>query len=105
MKFLCDLADEIGLEHKVLRLLPDKPIVIMTLKGKDPSLPSLLLNSHMDVVPVFPVGPSFSYCLVDKIQASDFQEHWKYDPFSAHKDEDGNIFARGAQDMKSIGIQ
>ena len=26
-----------------------------------------------------------------------FQEHWKYDPFDAHKDEDGNIYARGSQ--------
>jgi len=30
---------------------------------------------------------------------------WKVDPFSAHKDEQGNIFARGAQDMKCVGIQ
>ena len=40
----------------------------------------------MDVVPVFP-------------------EHWTYPPFSAHKDEDGNIYGRGTQDMKSVGIQ
>jgi len=30
---------------------------------------------------------------------------WTYDPFSAHKDESGNIYARGAQDMKCVGIQ
>ena len=53
---------------------------------KDPSLSSIMLNSHMDVVPVFP-------------------EHWTYPPFSAHKDEDGNIYGRGTQDMKSVGIQ
>jgi len=58
----------------------------MTCPGKDPSLPSLVLNSHVDVVPVFP-------------------EHWKYDPFSAHKDEKGDIYARGSQDMKCVGIQ
>lgn len=34
-----------------------------------------------------------------------FQEHWKYEPFSAHKDENGTIYARGTQDMKSVGIQ
>jgi aminoacylase len=33
------------------------------------------------------------------------QEEWKHGPFSADKDKDGNIFARGAQDMKSVGIQ
>lgn len=34
-----------------------------------------------------------------------FEEFWKYDPFSAHKDKNGDIFARGAQDMKCVGIQ
>ncbi len=33
------------------------------------------------------------------------QEHWKVDPFGAHKDEEGKIFGRGTQDMKSVGIQ
>jgi len=33
------------------------------------------------------------------------QEKWTYDPFSADKDKNGNIFARGAQDMKCVGIQ
>jgi aminoacylase len=47
---------------------------------------SLLLNSHTDVVPVF-------------------TEFWDHDPFEAFEDQDGNIYARGAQDMKSIGIQ
>jgi len=28
----------------------------MTIEGTDPSLPSLLLNSHTDVVPVYPVS-------------------------------------------------
>ncbi|CAH2006394.1 unnamed protein product [Acanthoscelides obtectus] len=45
-----------------------------------------MLNSHMDVVPVF-------------------EDKWTYKPFSAHMDEQGNIYARGAQDMKSVGIQ
>ena len=38
----------------------------MTWPGTDPSLPSLLLNSHTDVVPVYP-------------------ECWKHDPFEAVK--------------------
>ncbi|XP_076180610.1 aminoacylase-1 isoform X2 [Ptiloglossa arizonensis] len=52
----------------------------------DPSKPSILLNSHMDVVPVF-------------------EDKWTYPPFSAHMDEHGNIYARGSQDMKCVGIQ
>ena len=31
-------------------------MVIITWEGSNPSLPSIMLNSHMDVVPVFPVG-------------------------------------------------
>merc|ERR1712150_28417 len=63
-----------------------KPIFIMTWPGTDPEIPSLLLNSHTDVVPVFP-------------------ESWKYDAFEAVKEENGDIYARGTQDMKSVGIQ
>lgn len=33
------------------------------------------------------------------------QEHWKYDAFGAVKDTEGNIYARGTQDMKSVTIQ
>lgn len=58
----------------------------MTWEGKDPKLPSILLNSHIDVVPVE-------------------ENKWSTDPFGAHKDENGNIYARGAQDMKCVGIQ
>lgn len=28
-----------------------------------------------------------------------------YDPYSGHKDDNGKIFGRGAQDMKSVGMQ
>ena len=63
-----------------------RPILIATWKGTDPSLPSILLNSHTDVVPVYP-------------------EHWKYDPFEGVKDEEGKIYGRGTQDMKCVTIQ
>jgi len=39
------------------------PVFVMTWEGKNPSLPSLLLNSHMDVVPVFVVS-TCSFCFV-----------------------------------------
>ena len=45
-----------------------------------------MLNSHTDVVQVFP-------------------ESWIHEPFSAFKDEKGNIYGRGTQDMKCVGIQ
>ncbi|PJF16762.1 hypothetical protein PSACC_03432 [Paramicrosporidium saccamoebae] len=56
----------------------------MSLHGSNPTLPSLLLNSHTDVVPVT-------------------LEKWTHDPFSADL-VDGKIYARGSQDMKSVGI-
>lgn len=40
----------------------------------------------MDVVPVFPTN-------------------WKHSPFGAEMDDDGKIFARGSQDMKSVAVQ
>ncbi len=38
--------------------------------------------------------------ICDKLQSK-----WKCDPFSAYKDSEGNIFGRGTQDMKCVGIQ
>ena len=32
------------------------PVVVLTWKGTDPNCRSVMLNSHMDVVPVFPVS-------------------------------------------------
>lgn len=64
---------------------PNRPVLILTWRGSDPSLPSIMLNSHLDVVPVFP-------------------EHWETDPFAAHKRPNGDIVARGAQDMKCVGM-
>jgi len=83
--FLKRQAEEIGLKFEVLNPAGD-PVVILTLPGSDLSKKSVLLNSHMDVVPVFP-------------------EHWTYPPFSAHKTADGKIYARGSQDMKCVGMQ
>jgi aminoacylase len=85
VEFLKRQADEIGLDFTFMSPCGD-PIVILTWKGTDPTKQSVLLNSHMDVVSVFP-------------------EHWTYPPFSAHKTEDGKIYARGSQDMKCVGMQ
>lgn len=58
----------------------------MTIPGTKPDLPSLMLYCHTDVVPTF-------------------KDFWTHDPYSAYKDEEGNIFARGSQDMKCVGSQ
>ncbi len=62
-----------------------KPIYIISRIGSSPSLPSILLNSHFDVVPVS-------------------EEHWSSPPFAAVRLDNGDIVARGAQDMKSVAI-
>lgn len=77
---------ELDLPYRIVEMVPGKPIFLMTWEGTQPELPSLLLNSHTDVVPVFP-------------------ESWKYDPFAAVKEENGDIYARGTQDMKCVTIQ
>ena len=57
----------------------------MTLKGIDSSLKSILLSSHYDVVPVS-------------------EEFWESDPFAAQMRPNGDIVARGSQDMKCVGM-
>jgi aminoacylase len=86
VKFLQNVLDELGLPHKTFALDPNRPILLATWEGQEPSLPSVLLNSHTDVVPAV-------------------QEKWNTDPFAAEKDKDGNIFARGTQDMKCVCTQ
>ncbi|KAB1209875.1 Aminoacylase-1 [Morella rubra] len=63
-----------------------KPVILLKWLGSNPELPSILLNSHTDVVPVE-------------------QEKWSHHPFGAHLDRQGNIYARGSQDMKCVGMQ
>jgi len=72
--------------------------------GEEPSLPSILLNSHYDVVPAVEAlwkvpGPSASHFLF--VEPS-FSHAWlrQVDPWAAVEDEEGNIFGRGTQDMK-----
>ncbi|CAG0896666.1 unnamed protein product [Darwinula stevensoni] len=86
VKFLQEYAKELGLLCQVVEPAPGKPVVIMTWIGQMSDLSAILLNSHMDVVPVFP-------------------ENWIHDPFEAFEADDGKIFARGSQDMKCVGIQ
>ncbi|KAF5298076.1 hypothetical protein FQA39_LY11844 [Lamprigera yunnana] len=86
VKFLQSQAKCLNILFNVYYCAPQKPIVILTWTGTNSSLDSILLNSHMDVVPVF-------------------KKNWTYKPFDAHIDDNGNIYGRGAQDMKCVGIQ
>jgi len=85
IEFLQKIVTDIGLEHHIIQVDAERPILVATWIGKEPSLPSILLNSHTDVVPVY-------------------ADQWKYDPFEAIKEE-GRIYGRGTQDMKCVTIQ
>ncbi|XP_013107891.1 aminoacylase-1 isoform X1 [Stomoxys calcitrans] len=85
--FLQKQADDLGLPLKVYYPADKtKPVAIITWVGTQPNLPSVVLNSHMDVVPVF-------------------EDKWTHPPFGAEMDSEGRIFARGSQDMKCVGMQ
>ncbi|OXA61001.1 aminoacylase-1A isoform X1 [Folsomia candida] len=81
-------AQAIGIEYKKIDFDPPGLFIIrLKWPGSDPmERSSLLLNSHIDVVPVD-------------------SSKWTYDAFAAVKDDKGNIYGRGAQDRKSQGAQ
>ncbi|CAH0626770.1 unnamed protein product [Chrysodeixis includens] len=85
VKFLKAEAESLGLKVAEHEFVPNKPLLVFTWEGQQPDMPSILLNSHMDVVPVD-------------------EDKWTYPPFDAVISEDGFIYARGAQDMKGIGM-
>jgi hypothetical protein len=84
--FLKQIGEQMGLKSQVLSYAAHRPLLVLTLPGTDASLSSLLLNSHYDVVPVM-------------------RTEWKVDPFAADVNADGEILARGTQDMKSVCMQ
>ncbi len=53
VEFLKAQAEEIGLSCSVVEVVPLKPILLCTWRGRKPDLQSVLLNSHYDVVSLF----------------------------------------------------
>ncbi|KAL0710733.1 hypothetical protein Bca4012_017711 [Brassica carinata] len=84
--FIISQAQSISLQYQSIEFVQGKPIVLLKWTGSDPSLPAVLLNSHVDVV-------AFE------------AEKWDHPPLGAEIDEEGRIYARGSQDMKSVGMQ
>ncbi|KAK9667067.1 hypothetical protein RND81_14G230100 [Saponaria officinalis] len=84
--FILKQANSLSLESQVIEFVKNKPLILLKWPGQNPNLRSILLNSHTDVVPV--------------------ESHkWIHHPFDAQIDSHGNIFARGSQDMKCVGMQ
>jgi len=82
---LKEVGEAVGLEYHRLDIIEGHPIIYLKWEGRSPELPSIILNSHLDVVPVD----------ADK---------WTVDPWGGELI-DGKIYGRGTQDMKSVGSQ
>ncbi len=82
-RFLQGLLEKEGLSAVVLESQPGRGNLICTLEGSDGHLPLILLH-HIDVVPAE----------ADK---------WKHPPYSGVM-VDGEIWGRGAQDCKCLGV-
>jgi acetylornithine deacetylase/succinyl-diaminopimelate desuccinylase-like protein len=82
-RFFKEILDREGIESRVFEPEPGRGSIMATLRGSGEKKPVIMMN-HMDVVPHEP-------------------EKWCCNPFEA-AEKDGYIYARGAQDMKSLGM-
>ena len=89
---LQEYAAATGFEYSVLELREGHPMYTLSWPGSDPAAPSIVLLSHMDVVPV------------DAAK-------WTVDPWAGAlargplPEGQPRVYGRGAQDMKCVGIQ
>ncbi|CAF1166476.1 unnamed protein product [Adineta steineri] len=84
-EFLKKYAQELDLEYSLITIDEDRQAAILTWLSSSTNQQSIVLNSHIDVVPVF-------------------EEYWIVPPFSGEIRDD-KIYGRGTQDMKCVGIQ
>jgi acetylornithine deacetylase/succinyl-diaminopimelate desuccinylase-like protein len=82
-RFLQGVLEKDGLPATILESQPDRGNLVSRIKGKD-HLPPLIILHHIDVVPAE-------------------AEKWKYPPYSGAI-VDGEIWGRGTQDCKSLGV-
>jgi acetylornithine deacetylase/succinyl-diaminopimelate desuccinylase-like protein len=80
--YVAGLLSGMGVDAKIIESAPRRANVIARVAGSDPSLPALLVQGHLDVVPA---------------DASD----WSVPPFSGEV-RDGYLWGRGATDMKDF---
>ncbi|RSM58752.1 hypothetical protein DMH03_22845 [Amycolatopsis sp. WAC 01376] len=81
-EYVATLLSGLGIGAKIIESAPRRANVIARVPGTDPSLPALLVQGHLDVVPA---------------DAAD----WSVDPFSGEV-RDGFLWGRGAVDMKDF---
>jgi acetylornithine deacetylase/succinyl-diaminopimelate desuccinylase-like protein len=81
-EFVAGVLSDAGIEPKVLESAPRRASVLARVPGTDPTVPPLLVQGHLDVVPA---------------DAGD----WSVHPFSGEV-RDGYLWGRGAVDMKDF---
>lgn len=81
-EYVAAFLDGLGVPSTILEAAPGRASVIARIPGSDPSLPALLVQGHLDVVPA---------------DAAD----WSVPPFSGEV-RDGYLWGRGATDMKDF---
>ncbi|HEX5121472.1 MAG TPA: M20/M25/M40 family metallo-hydrolase [Pseudonocardiaceae bacterium] len=79
-EYVAELLDDAGAAPVLLERTPGRSNVVGRVAGSDPSLPAVLVQAHLDVVPADPAD-------------------WSVPPFSGEI-RDGFVWGRGATDMK-----
>lgn len=80
--YVADYLTALGLDPVTIESAPGRASVVARIQGSDPTLPALVLQGHLDVVPADPAN-------------------WSVDPF-AGEIKDGMLWGRGAVDMKDM---
>ncbi|XP_043934125.1 aminoacylase-1 [Protopterus annectens] len=86
LTFLEREAGKLGLACKKVEICRGSVVTAVNCIGYRPSHKSIVISSLTIILPKY-------------------EEFWNTDPFAAIKDESGNIYGRGTQDMKSVTIQ
>lgn len=81
-RFIQSQLDEVGYETHFIEPIAGRGSVVTRLAGSDPTAGALVVHAHVDVVPVE-------------------GQQWRHPPFGAEI-HDGNLYGRGAVDMKNF---
>ncbi|ALG10191.1 M20/M25/M40 family metallo-hydrolase [Kibdelosporangium phytohabitans] len=82
-ELVADTLAAAGIGSKLLERTPRRSNVVARITGHDPTLPALIVQGHLDVVPADPA-------------------QWTRHPFSGDITDDGYVWGRGATDMKDF---
>jgi acetylornithine deacetylase/succinyl-diaminopimelate desuccinylase-like protein len=81
-EWVAERLDEVGVSARIYEAAPGRASLVARIEGEDRSLPPLLVQGHLDVVPADP-------------------SQWRHHPFGGEI-VDGWVWGRGAVDMKDM---